>query len=614
LVLAEPSSRCAPDFQNALILAWCRDTLATVTEPDESISTYGLGAAEFGTRWEALSAPLIWAPIRDLLVLKPGGLALDIGAGSGRDAAWLASLGLNVVAAEPAEGMRGEGLALHPELRWVDDRLPELATVHRLGLSFDLVLLSAVWMHLRPQERPRAFRKMATLLKPGGVLVLTLRHGPSEPGRPMYEVSLGEVEALARDHGLAVLRAVGQPDLLGRADVNWTTVCLRLPDDGSMGLPLLRGIILNDNKSATYKLGLLRSIAKIADASPSMATGSVGETDRVSVPLGLVALNWIRGYLPLVGNRLPQMPGNAGPDGLGFAKHGFRALMDLGVTAQDLRIGASFAGDRANAVFAAIRAARSTIVTMPVRYTTMPNSDAQVFQVEGGPSSHRGESTLTPEVLGTWGQLSMPGPLWRTMLRLGAWIEPLLIAEWARLIRGWGERMGMSLPPGAVEARLVWQEQSRDTTLARSVAQRLLMESVPIRCVWSGAPLRIDTLDIDHAVPWSAWPCGDLWNLMPALRRVNQHEKRDRLPSSAVLARARDPILAWWKNAWETNGALAARFEAEAKAALPIEGQATPDAVFAGLEWRRLRVQQDQQAPEWSGRGKQPSPSEALPD
>jgi SAM-dependent methyltransferase len=574
-----------------------------VTEPEDSISAYGQGAAEFGMRWEAISAPLIWEPVRDLLVLKPGGLALDIGAGSGRDAAWLASLGLNVVAVEPAEGMRLEGSVLHPELRWVDDRLPELTAVHRLGLSFDLVLLSAVWMHLRPAERPRAFRKMATLLKPGGVMVVTLRRGPSEPGRPMYEVSLGEVEALARDHGLAVLRAVSQPDVLGRADVNWTTVCLRLPDDGSMGLPLLRGIILNDNKSATYKLGLLRSVAKIADTAPSMATASMGESDRVSVPLGLVALNWIRAYLPLVGNRLPQAPGNAGPDGLGFAKQGFRSLMERGVTAQDLRIGASFAGDRATAVFAALREARTTIVTMPVRYTTMPNSDVQVFQPEGKSLSVRGASTLTPEVLEAWGQLSLPGPLWRTMLRLGAWIEPLLIAEWARLIRGYGERMGMPLPPDAVEARLVWQEPSRDTALARSVAGRLLAEGIPIRCVWSGAPLKIDALDIDHAVPWSAWPCGDLWNLMPALRRVNQHEKRDRLPSSAMLGRAREPILAWWKDAWETNAALAARFEAEAKAALPIEGHATPDAVFAGLEWRRLRVQQDQQAPEWSGRG-----------
>jgi protein-L-isoaspartate O-methyltransferase len=36
-------------------------------------------------------------------------IALDVGSGAGRDAAWLASLGYDVVAVEPAAGMRVEG-------------------------------------------------------------------------------------------------------------------------------------------------------------------------------------------------------------------------------------------------------------------------------------------------------------------------------------------------------------------------------------------------------------------------------------------------------------------------------------------------------------------------
>ena len=70
----------------------------------------------------------------------------------------------------------------------------------------DLVLLPAVSLHLPSPERPRAFRKRATRLEPGGILVLTVRHGPSEPGRAMYPTTLGGIETLARDHGLAVLR------------------------------------------------------------------------------------------------------------------------------------------------------------------------------------------------------------------------------------------------------------------------------------------------------------------------------------------------------------------------------------------------------------------------
>ena len=102
-------------------------------------------------------------------------------------------------------------------------------------------------------------------------------------------------------------------------------VCLRLPDDGTAGLSLIRGVILNDDKASTYKLGLLRAIAKIADNTPSMAETTL-DTDRVEVPLGLVALNWVRMYVPLVAAGLPQAPSNSGPDGLGFAKAGFRSL------------------------------------------------------------------------------------------------------------------------------------------------------------------------------------------------------------------------------------------------------------------------------------------------
>ncbi|WP_158811487.1 HNH endonuclease domain-containing protein [Beijerinckia sp. L45] len=432
--------------------------------------------------------------------------------------------------------------------------------------------------------------------------MLSLRQGPSEAGRAMFPAPLGEIEAYARDHGLAVVRVAASPDAGGRADVSWTSVCLRVPDDGSAGLPMIRGVILNDDKSSTYKLGLLRAVAKVADVSSSLSRPAPDTDDRVSVPLGLVALNWIRAYLPLVAAGLPQAPGNAGPAGLGFAKAGFRALIEFDVRAQDLRIGATFVGERAIAVHAALVEARRTIVDMPVRYTRMPNAAMQLFEAVATRAQRPDAAlSITPAMLWSWGGLSMPGPLWRTMQRHGVWIEPVLVAEWVRLTRGYAVRMGLDLAPGVVEARIAWSEPSRDTALARMVANRIAADGKPIACVWSGVDLQPGTLDVDHALPWSAWPCNDLWNLLPASRRVNQHEKRDRLPTAAALARSRDAITQWWAEAWHSDPALAGRFAAEANASLPIEGEADPQAVFAGMEWRRLRVQQDQAPPSWAG-------------
>jgi SAM-dependent methyltransferase len=176
-------------------------------------------------------------------LLPSGGLALDVGAGSGRDARWLQSIGFSVVAAEPARGLRERASkATATGIRWIDDRLPALDRVHRLGLSFDLVILSAVWQHVTPEDRPRAFHKLVTLLAGGGVLALTLRSGPAPADRPMFPTSSGEIEGLARAVGMEVLKVERATDLQGRDNVTWTTIALRMPDDGTGALPLICGI------------------------------------------------------------------------------------------------------------------------------------------------------------------------------------------------------------------------------------------------------------------------------------------------------------------------------------------------------------------------------------
>ena len=64
-----------------------------------------------------------------------------------------------------------------------------------------------------------AFRKLINLLKPGGFIVITLRHGPAEPARGMYPVSLAEVEALARNHGAFIQSNIEAKDALGCRDI-----------------------------------------------------------------------------------------------------------------------------------------------------------------------------------------------------------------------------------------------------------------------------------------------------------------------------------------------------------------------------------------------------------
>ncbi len=502
--------------------------------------------------------------------------------------------------------MREVGRRIHAGngIRWIADSLPDFRDVLRIGLSFDFILLSAVWMHIPESDRPRAFRKLITLLKPGGAIVITLRQGPDDAERGIYPVSEQEIERLTKEHGAYVERRIESPDELGRSEVTWIQIAIRLPDDGSGALPLLRYVILNDDKSSTYKLALLRSLCRIADGAAGFAW--TGEEEHVVVPLGLVGLYWIRLFKPLLAADLPQSPANRGTDRLSFVREGFRALMQTGteVSHLDLRPGIALSGDRAKALHHALRDACKTIQEMPAYYMTYPNS-SQIFLVaRKGRFQMPDNVILDAAYLSSFGELRVPRKLWSAMQRFDVWIEPALVAEWTRLMKGYGESQCRQLADITIANAMAWSEPGRDVRIAREQALRLI-DGPGLHCAWSGRALSARNIDIDHCLPWAAWPCGDLWNLLPAHRSVNQNQKRDRLPSDALLKAAQDRIARWWEDAYLKSGnpVLAERFRIEALASLPtVRGEGFQlDDVFSGLVIQRLRLKHNQQVPEWGG-------------
>lgn len=112
---------------------------------------------------------------------------------------------------------------------------------------------------------------------------------------------------------------------------------------------------------------------------------------------------------------------------------------------------------------------------------------------------------------------------------------------------------------------------------------------------------------MDHCLPWSAWLCGDFWNLLPADWRVNEHGKRDRLPSADTLRATRDAITARQRLAHLQPGDAISpgRSIAEVRASLPgldLGGACYPDDVQAVVGLQRMCLRQEQGVLGWSWR------------
>ena len=177
-------------------------------------------------RYESVNFLEKYRAVAHLIPESPSRI-LDVGAGTGVDAEWLAQNGHQVVAVEPVAAFREAGSKLHSscKIEWVDDSLPKLSKVAFREELFDVVLVSAVWNHLASVEREQAMPILAALLAPGRQLILSIRHGPSPSNRRMFDVSVDDTVRLAAAHRLKlVLNAhIASTQLLNRqAGVTWS--------------------------------------------------------------------------------------------------------------------------------------------------------------------------------------------------------------------------------------------------------------------------------------------------------------------------------------------------------------------------------------------------------
>ncbi|WP_417698535.1 methyltransferase domain-containing protein [Psychromonas sp.] len=553
-----------------------------------------------------------WLSYLTPILNKKEARILDIGAGAGRDSKYFAQQGadnnISVTAIEPALMLAelGKNHTQGLNINWLQDSLPDLTAVTRKEISFDLILLSAVWMHIPDAQRTRSLRKLANLLKPGGLLVISLRHGESGDERNMYEVSSDALVQMSTKLGLSPLLITDKkPDIIGRANVSWQTVVLKLPDDGSGAFPFIRHVALNDGKSATHKLALMRVLLRIADGHPGAVIRR--EDNRVILPMGLVALYWAHQYKDLIDkHHLFQTPNKN--NNMGFMKEdGWHKLTHL--SSSDYRIGNLFQGDQAIAMHKMLSASVANIKNMPCKFITFPNSTESVFEVSSKSVRAKDNLFLDLTTLKHWGEFSLPEHLWIAFSRYACWIEPVLVSEWTKTMAGYQGNRQYQAPEQQHKLvnALNWLEAKRSTTEVRNRFETLKKQNnSQHNCIWTNKTLN-KKYAIDHCMPFARWPNNDLWNLLPSDVTANG-QKSDRLPTEHKMKNAKTRITDWWQDAWLADNSIdissqmnQKRFFAEANIALPglISSNDSVDDLFEALLLQRGRLKEMQQLREW---------------
>jgi len=599
-------------------------TKRSKTGGDSSNDFYNNSVKEITRQYLSLSFEDVhshWTYHLQSALKKQNVAILDVGAGAGRDVSYIAKLATqyssntsnpNIYAVEPAIEMLkiGRTTTQNQNVHWLQDALPSLDKTTKLEISFDLILLSAVWMHILPSNRARSMRKLANLLKPGGKIVISLKFGMTkgeQQERSMYDVSVEELERLAQNLGLITqLESATSTDKLDREGIYWQTVVLQMPDDGTGAFPFIRHVAINDGKSATHKLALLRVLLRIADGHPGavLRREHLSGGDRVILPLGLVSLYWIHQYKDLIDHHgLFQTPNKSAK--MGFMKKG--GWSELGErTSSDFRVGNLFIGDEAVALCKTLSACAQNIRDMPSRYITLPNSEARVFEVASKRVKPVQSLFLDLDMLTQWGEFSLPESTWLALSRYACWIEPVIVSEWVKTMASYSGNKQYAAPDkqSYLNQALNWLEPIRTTTEVRSRFDALKSKQA-MQCIWSAKALK-HKYDIDHSMPFSRWPNNDLWNLVPSDQKIN-NEKRDRLPTERKLKEAKERMLDWWRMAWlddistTDNMAVEKRFFAEANIALPglPNDNLSIDDLFEALLLQRGRLREMQQLKEW---------------
>lgn len=200
---------------------------------DRTLDYYDQNSLELSRRYESTALDSFHRLLNK--TMPPGAKLLEIGCGSGRDAARAAAVGFDLVALDGSQSLLVEAEKLHPELsgRLHLVRLPGVLPLQ--SRSFDGFFSVACLMHFRTEELPEIINELARVVKHSGHGLISVPTGRSDidaqgldqHGRVFNLMPTTDWQKIFAHCGFAADVGPEEPDSLGRPGINWVTFLLQ---------------------------------------------------------------------------------------------------------------------------------------------------------------------------------------------------------------------------------------------------------------------------------------------------------------------------------------------------------------------------------------------------
>ena len=245
------------------------------------------------------------------------------------------------------------------------------------------------------------------------------------------------------------------------------------------------------------------------------------DNGKALVPLCLIAERWIRDYWQLAsGPRMPRQIHQNRELGFGTAleRTMTKCHSQYGVFESLMRNEAR-SKDQTSLLQLLFDDVVTTALKGPIHYI-QDDGRNPVFTYVATHAGRRPPFTGRGSIIERYGLLAFPAELWLELNRIAPWLEDSLILEWARLSARFESLCSAehALTQADIIVRLLPPESARDTDFAAS-AYKSAISRGSLRSIWSGTPLKAQTLAVDHMLPWACF----------------LHDSRDRIFSNWAL-------------------------------------------------------------------------------